>query len=448
MAKVVTSRKACCVNPLKISRPLGGITAFLGLDGCIPLLHGAQGCTAFGLVLLTRHFRESIPFQTTAMNEVSTILGGRDNLEQALVNIAHRSHPKVIGICSNGLMEARGEDMRADLKQIRRDHPALADTTLLFAATPDYSGSFQDGWSDALMAIVEALVTPVPQTDRRQINILAASHLTAADIEDVRETVAAFGFEPLVLPDISGSLDGHAASDFTGTTNGGTRIEDIRTMGASVATIAIGEQTRAAANLIETRCHVPTFVFPRLTGLMPCDEFVATLARLSGRPVPARVRRWRNQLLDAMLDGHFYFGGKTVTVAAEPDLLFTYGQFLNEMGATLRCAVTTADAPILQQVPVDNVIVGDLDDAVQGGKGCDLLIANSQSRRSAAELGVPLHTIGLPQCDRLGGAHRLSVGYRGTRNLIFDIANIFIAHQHQPSPPLAQGETHAALAAH
>ena len=80
MAIVTHSKKACSVNPLKMSAPIGAALAFLGLDKCMPLMHGSQGCTAFGLVLFVRHFRETIPLQTTAMNEVTTILGGLDNL--------------------------------------------------------------------------------------------------------------------------------------------------------------------------------------------------------------------------------------------------------------------------------------------------------------------------------------------------------------------------------
>ena len=87
MARVVESKKACTVNPLKMSQPLGASFAFLGLDACMPVMHGSQGCTSFGLVLLVRHFKEAIPLQTTAMNEVTTILGGYDNIEANLDNV-------------------------------------------------------------------------------------------------------------------------------------------------------------------------------------------------------------------------------------------------------------------------------------------------------------------------------------------------------------------------
>ena len=68
MAAVVKPGKACTVNPLKMSQPIGGALAFMGMSGTMPLLHGSQGCTSFGLVLFVRHFREAIPLQTTAMS--------------------------------------------------------------------------------------------------------------------------------------------------------------------------------------------------------------------------------------------------------------------------------------------------------------------------------------------------------------------------------------------
>ena len=70
MAHVSESKKACAVNPLKMSQPLGASYAFMGLQSCMPVMHGSQGCTSFGLVVLVRHFKEAIPLQTTAMNEV------------------------------------------------------------------------------------------------------------------------------------------------------------------------------------------------------------------------------------------------------------------------------------------------------------------------------------------------------------------------------------------
>ena len=448
MARIETSGKSCIVNPLKMSQPLGGATAFMGLDGCLPMLHASQGCTAFALVLLVRHFREAIPFQTTAMNEVTTILGGYDNLEQAVLNVVNRAHPKVIGICSNGLTEARGEDIRGDLKLIRERHPELQGTALIYARTPDYTGGFQEGWAAAVHAIVDELVAPLPGRNPRQVNILAGSHLTPADLEEIRDTVDAFGLLPIILPDIAGSLDGHVADDYVATTMGGTGLDDIRRMGRSAATFALGHQMEPAARLIEVRCGVPVELFPRLTGLLAWDQFIAALARILGRPVPQPIRRRRSQLLDAMLDGHFYFGGKRIAIAAEPDLLLALSQFLTEMGARIAAAVTTTNAEGLAEVPAETVTVGDLDDLERLADGCDLIVSHSHGARVAERLGIAFYRAGFPNFDRLGAAHQLFAGYRGTRDLIFEIGNLFIAGDHGHGARNREGGTHAAFAGH
>ena len=382
VARIEASGKLCVVNPLKVSPPLGAAMAFMGLDGCMPMLHAAQGCTAFALVLLVRHFREAIPLQTTAMNEVSTILGGLDNLEQAILNVTERAHPKVIGICSTGLTETRGEDVRGDLKLIRRRHPELAEVALIHAATSDYKGGLEDGWGVAVKAIVEALVEPTSARDPRQINVLAGSHLTPADLEEIRDTIEAFGLTPIMLPDLAGSLDGHVADRYVPTTLGGTNLDDVRAMGASAVTLALGLQVEPAARLLESRCGVPVGDVSATRRIARLGRFRLRFGQTLGQPAPNSVRRRRSQLVDAMLDGHFYFGGKRIAIAAEPDLLLGLSQFLADMGATIGCAVATTDAPALTQAPVESVTIGDLDDLERRAAGCDLVVSHAQAAAS------------------------------------------------------------------
>jgi nitrogenase molybdenum-iron protein NifN len=118
------------------------------------------------------------------------------------------------------------------------------------------------------------------------------------------------------------------------------------------------------------------------------------------------------------------------------------------MGATIACAVATADAPALTQAPAESVTIGDLDDLEQRAAGCDLVVSHAHGRRVAARLSVPFFPAGFPLFDTLGAAHRLSVGYRGARDLIFEIGNLFIANQSGHGPRDRQGGHHATVAAH
>ena len=449
MAHVVESKKACAVNPLKMSQPLGAAYAFMGLASCMPVMHGSQGCTSFGLVLLVRHFKEAIPLQTTAMNETTTILGGLDNIEKAVLNIRQRARPALIAICSTGLTETRGDDVEGHLKLIRQRHPELVDTEIVFVPTPDYVGAFQDGWARA----VTALVSQVPQAeaprDPQRVNVLPGCHLTPGDLEELRDLIEAFGLVPVFVPDVSGSLDGHIPDSWLGTTLGGTSLAALRTLGTAAHTLVFGEQMRPAAQALHDRCGVDFTLFDRLTGLTATDALVARLAELSGRPVPARVRRQRSQLVDAMLDGHFHFGNVRVALAAEPDLLWSAGSFLAEMGAELAVCVTTTRSPLLQRLPVAEVLIGDLEDFERSAAAanCDLLMTHSHGRQAAQRLDKPLFRIGIPMFDRIGNAHICHVGYRGTRNFVYEVGNLLqehIAHHGPDDWPLPAASRAAA----
>ncbi|WP_028208630.1 nitrogenase iron-molybdenum cofactor biosynthesis protein NifN [Paraburkholderia nodosa] len=433
MAIVVESGKACTVNPLRMSQPLGATYAAMGLDACMPVMHGSQGCTSFALVLLVRHFKEAIPLQTTAMSEVTTILGGYENVETALLNIRKRAAPKIILLCTTGLTETNGEDVEGHLAMVRKRKRELDDTELILVSTPDYIGAFEDGYRRAVTAIVETLVKPLP-TVPQQINLVPGSHLSPGDIDELREIICAFGLEPIVLPDVSGSLDGHLDSAWRGTTLGGTTIDQIRAAGASSFTIGVGEQTRDAAKTLEAIAGVPFEILERLTGLEPNDRFLHRLAQLSGRAVPARYRRQRSQLLDAMLDSHFHTGGLKVAIGAEPDLLLSIGSLLREMGAELSVCISTTASASHALLPASQVILGDLEDMERGANNCDLLITHSHGRQMAGRLGKPLMRAGLPVFDRVGNAHRCQIGYRGTMNLIFEIANLMVEGISEPHP--------------
>jgi nitrogenase molybdenum-iron protein NifN len=134
-----------------------------------------------------------------------------------------------------------------------------------------------------------------------------------------------------------------------------------------------------------------------------------------------------------MLDGHFYFGGRSVAIAAEPDLLCALGHFFSDMGAHINTAITSTGSPVLANLPCADVRIGDLEDWEQAAAGSDLLVTHSHGRQAAARLGIPFYRAGLPLFDRLGAAHKISIGYRGTRDLIFEVGNVFIENQHEPT---------------
>ncbi|MBX4938852.1 MULTISPECIES: nitrogenase iron-molybdenum cofactor biosynthesis protein NifN [Rhizobium] len=436
MARVVSQNKSAAVNPLKSSQPLGAAFAFLGVDGAIPLLHGSQGCTSFALALLVRHFNEAIPLQTTAMNETAIIVGGADRLEEAILSLKARTRPRLIGICTTASVEARDEDVAGDVENIKRKRAIeLVGTEVVLANTPDFDGAIEEGWSKAVTAMIEAITRPEKQyRDAGKIAILPGCNLTVADIEHLRETAVSFGLDPVILPDVSGALDGSIPEEWMPTTYGGTKVQEIRDLGTAMQCIAIGEHMRRPAEALQRLTRVPYVLFRSLTGLENVDRFIRVLAALSRKQAPLNVRRNRMQLQDAMLDGHFHMAGKKIAIASEPDQLFQFSNLFTAMGAEIAVAVaTTGTSKALEMVPANTVKVGDLSDLESLAATADLIATHSHGREAAKRLGVPLMRLGLPIFDRVGSQQKLTILYRGTRDVIFDLANIIQAN-HPPNP--------------
>ncbi|MFO1154090.1 MAG: nitrogenase iron-molybdenum cofactor biosynthesis protein NifN [Rhodospirillales bacterium] len=443
VAEIVGNGKACTVNPLKSSPALGAALAFLGLDRAIPLFHGSQGCTAFALVLMVRHFREAIPLQTTAMNEISTILGGVDHVEEAIGNLFARARPQIIGLCSTALTETRGEDMAGDLKLIRERHPEWADLAVVSVSTPDYAGSIEAGWGAAAKEIVTTLVPPgAGKRTLRQVNLLPGSHLTPGDVEELRDLIEGFGLRTAVVPDLSRSLDGWVPPQHVPTSLGGASRTEIESLGRAVLTIAVGEHMRDAAEALQARTGVPYRLFRSATGLEAVDALVATLMEVSGRAPSERLKRDRSRLVDAMLDAHFPFNRAAVAIAAEPDLLLAISALVTGVGARIAAAVTTAKSPAAGLISAARVIIGDLDDLEQASQDADLILASSHAAPVARNLGRPLYRIGFPIVDRIGSAHAVSVGYGGSRRLLFALANVLLDHHGDDHPALADEAQH------
>ncbi|MBK1703404.1 nitrogenase iron-molybdenum cofactor biosynthesis protein NifN [Halochromatium glycolicum] len=441
---IVKRNKALSVGPLKASATLGATLAFLGMHRSLPMLHGSQGCTAFGKIFFIQHFREPMPMQTTAMDQVSTIMGGDDAVVEGLATICKKHDPALIGLPTTGLVETQGADIKRAVRQFRSAHPECERVAVVPVASPDYSGCLETGFNAAVRALIDELVPKAtaagtrPGRRQRQVNVLVGSHLTTGDIEHLKDLLERFRLRPVVLPDIADALDGHLAeSDYNALTIGGTPLDELATLGDAAATLVIGGSMAGAADLLAERTGVPDHRFPHLMGLDAMDRFIATLAEISAEPVPERIERQRSQLQDAMLDSHFALGQARIALAADADLLVGFTQLLASLGAETVAAVAPTNAPSLRAAVTSEIKIGDLEDLEQLARanGAEVLITNSHGVPTAERLGIPLLRAGFPQFDRVGGWQRQWIGYSGSRQTLFDLANILLGlHKGEIAP--------------
>lgn len=440
MAEILVRKKALAVNPLKASQTMGAVLAMLGMKRCMPLMHGSQGCTAFAKVFFVRHFREPIPLQTTAMDQVTSVMGADENIIEALKVISEKQHPALIGLVSTGLSETQGCHMSRAIGDFRKRYPEYADVAVVPVNAPDFSGSFESGFSSAVKAIIETLVpedrTKVGQKSH-QVNVICSASLTPGDLEFISDSIESFGLQPLLIPDLSDSLDGHLEdARLQPLTNGGLGITELASAGQSIATLVIGQSMAPAAEALAARTGVPEQRFGLLLGIDAVDEWIMALAKISGNPVPARWQRQRRQLQDAMLDTHFMLSDARIAIAGDSDILLGFDAFLRTMGSRTVVAVVPARAPALVDSPLTSIQVGDLEDLEQSARieQPQLILGNSHALAVGERLQVPVLRVGFPQYDYLGGFRRCWNGYQGSYQALFDMGNLLVEHHAEIKP--------------
>lgn len=434
-------------NACKLCSPLGAALVFKGIRGCLPFLHGSQGCATYIRRYLISHFREPVDIASSSFTEDDAIFGGARNFATGVDNVIAQYRPELIGVATTCLSETIGENMLGMIRAYKDAH-AVDGPPLVHVSTPAYTGTHSDGYYGALREVVAAFAEPVDVQAAARVNVLPAM-MSCADLRHLRELCGLYGLEATLLPDYSATLEGGSWADYHRISPGGTGLEELRAMGAASATLEFGH-TRAAARdtagtLLEERCGSTRHILGWPLGIRLSDQLCTSLAEISGLTMPASLEEERGRLLDAYVDAHKYVSGKTAAVFGEPDLVIGLAAFLSEIGIRPVLCATGARVKGWRELLASEIEggVGDVE-ALSGTDHAaiaqkarelkpDLLLGSSKGYPLARELGVPLVRIGFPIHDRFGGQRQLTVGYRGTLACFDAIVNALLDAKQEAS---------------
>jgi nitrogenase molybdenum-iron protein NifN len=433
-------------NGCKLCRPLGAALAFRGIEGCVPFLHGSQGCATYMRRYLISHFSEPVDIASSSLGEKNAIYGGGPNLKLGLQNVIKRYGPSLIGVASTCLTETIGDDLPMLVREYNEEFGAEDGSKIVTVSTPSYGGTHMEGFHAAMRAVVEQLTMPTPPHDG--VTILG-NMLSPADIRHLKDICASFGLDATLLPDYSETLDGVALNSYPLIPAGGTDQGSIAAMAGAQLTIELGatvDEKSAGAYLARhygadvAGCGLPI-------GIRATDRFMALLSDCADKPMPPRYAKARGRLVDAMVDGHKYIFGKRAVIYGEQDLVAGLAGFLSEIGIhPVLCASGGKSGRFAQaiseaigdiEVPTPEVHEGvDFYDIENRAAECgvDLVIGHSKGYRFARQHNLPIIRVGFPIHDRVGGQRLLHVGFAGAQRLFDEITNTIIARKQDSSP--------------
>jgi len=448
-------------NACKLCTPLGACLAFRGVEGCIPFLHGSQGCSTYIRRYLISHFREPIDIASSNFHEESAIFGGSRNFSQGVMNVTRQYRPQLIGAATTCLAETIGEDMGRLLHDLWEQHGRNGIAPIVHVSTASYRGTHIDGFHSAVKALVEQLTeeaVPEPRTPNAEPPAskgpeskvaLFPGMVSPADLRHLKEILADFELPLTLLPDYSETMDGATWSQYEKLQSGGTPVAGIRALGSARAAIECGrvlEGTDTAGAWLQKRFNVPRRLLGLPLGIRESDAFLDALAALSGREMPVKYRLERGRLVDSLIDGHKYVFEKRAVVYGEEDLVIGLTSLLCEIGVTpVLCAsggrsgrfeeCLRAAAPELPEETLvrDGCDFAEMAEAAPGLKP-DFLVGSSKGYSLARKLNVPLIRAGFPIHDRIGGQRVLHLGYRGAQELFDRIVNALLEVKQEKSP--------------
>jgi nitrogenase molybdenum-iron protein beta chain len=438
----VAERKALTVNPAKTCQPIGAMYAALGVHGCLPHSHGSQGCCSYHRSALTRHYKEPVMASTSSFTEGTSVFGGQANLLTGLNNIFSLYNPDVVAVHSTCLSETIGDDLGQIAKKAIDDGKVPEGKHIVYAATPSYVGSHITGFANMVQGILRGFAEHTGEA-KDQINIIPG-WMEPNDYKAIKDICDAMGIKAVVCPDTDGVMNAPATGEHVMFPKGGTKAEDIKSMGDSIITLALGEwASELGAKYLDTTCKVPFQTLDLPIGLGATDRFVQALSQATGKAVPASITDERGRLVDLITDMSQYLFGKRVAIWGDPDQLLAMTEFLLDLDME-PVYVVTGSTPARKFEETVKKLVGDkFEVKVKAGscadmflmhqwikeQGVDLLIGNTYGKYIARDEDLPFVRFGFPIFDRVGHQLFPTAGYTGAMRLVEQMLNAFMDKQ-------------------
>ncbi len=444
MKEFIATRNAC-----KLCTPLGACLAYKGIKGCVPIIHGSQGCATYIRRYMISHFREPVDIASSNFTEESTIFGGKENCHAAINNVVAQYEPEVVAVTTTCLSETIGDDVAQFMAEYKSASGLKKVPEIITASTPSYQGSHADGFHEAIFATVKALAEGGEKSNT--VNLFPGM-FSASDLRYLRDVLSRYGLNYVMLPDYSETLDGNSWSEYKRIPDGGTSVDEIKKTGTASHSIELGRvfnkagvskmkskggTINTAARYLEKEFGVERKTLSWPMGVEANDQFFDALKEITGFDRLEYYEHERGRLIDAYADGHKYVFGKRAVIYGEEDLVLAMYQFLNEIGVEVIVAASGGKSGSLKSeleaitpnkklpITMDNADFEEIGEKCRALKP-DLIIGHSKGYYISRELSIPLIRVGFPIHDRLGGQRLRHIGYEGTNELFERIVNSMI----------------------
>ncbi|WP_438433344.1 nitrogenase molybdenum-iron protein subunit beta [Gorillibacterium sp. sgz500922] len=448
------AREALVINPAKACQPLGAVLASLGFAKTLPFVQGSQGCVAYFLSHLARHFKEPVPAVSSSMTEDAAVFGGMSNLIEGLRNATALYKPDMIAMSTTCMAEVIGDDLGSFIGNARSQGAIPEDFPVAYANTPSFVGSHITGYDAMMRSLLTHLserggADPAEAPKRPSaVNVVMGFDTYTGNFAEVKRLFSLLGAELTVLGDYSDNLDSPADGEYH-YYYGGTTPEEVAAAPGAAGTILLQKYaTKKTSAMIGEKWKQETVSLYSPIGVRATDRLLSEASRLTGIPIPEALVQERGRVVDAYTDSHPYLHGRRVAMAGDPDFLLGLLSFCLEVGLEpVHIVCTNGDKDFEEEAnELLNSSPYGIDGKVYIGKDLwhmrsllitdpvDFVYGSTHMKYAAKDSATPLIRVGFPIFDR-HHLHRFPIiGYQGALHLLAQTVNAVLEKLDEESP--------------
>lgn len=440
--KVMPKERQGVINPIFTCQPAGAQYVSIGIEDCIGVVHGGQGCVMFVRMTFAQHFKENFDIASTSLHEDSAVFGGAGRVEKAVdVLLMRYKNVKVIPIITTCSTEIIGDDVEGVINKLNngilKEKFADREVHLIPIHTPSFKGSQVSGYDVALEAMIKYFATKTEPSEK--INLFTG-WVNPGDVTELKSLLKEMDIEATVLFEIE-DFDSPLMPDGKTVSHGRTTIDDMRGTANAKATFALNRyEGGKAAKYLEKKFKVPSIVGPTPIGIRNTDIFLQKLSEVTGKPIPESLVKKRGKAIDAITDlAHMFFADKKVAIFGHPDVVLGLAEFCIDLSMQPVVLLLGDDNSKYKVDPrienlkktadfdmeiITNADMWELEDRIKNkGLKLDLIFGHSKGRWTAIDNNIPMVRVGYPTFDRAGLYRHPIVGYEGALWLAEQIAN-------------------------
>ncbi|MDF2910855.1 MAG: anfK 2 [Sporolactobacillus laevolacticus] len=434
--------RAGIINPIFTCQPCGAQYASIGIEDCIAIVHGGQGCVMFVRLLFAQHFKDNFDIASSSLHEDGAVFGAVHRIEEAVdVLLMRYPHVKVIPIITTCSTEVIGDDVDGVIRKLNngllKEKYADREVYLIPVHTPSFKGSQVTGYDVALEAFLRTLAKK--DKPNGKLNLITG-WVNPGDVTALKHLVAEMKVDATVLFEIE-SFDSPLMPSADSVSHGSTTVEDLIGTANAMGTIALNRyEGRKAAEYLESEFDVPAIIGPTPIGIRNTDSFLQNLKKITGNQIPESLVRERGIALDALTDlTHMFFADKKVAIYGHPDLVIGLAEFCLDLEMKPVLLLLGDDnttysedsriKALQENVDFDmeiitNADLWELENRIKNkGLELDLILGHSKGRFISIDYNIPMVRVGFPTYDRAGLYRHPVVGYAGATWLAEAIAN-------------------------